>query len=263
MEIIVCIKWVPETSEADVTIAEGGRDIEKTDLVYSINEWDKYALEEALLIKEHLGGKVTVVTVGPEEADDVLRLSLAMGVDKAVHIWDDLFTGSDSYVIARILSKWISQTSFDLILTGVQAEDSGCAQVGGLLASILKIPSASLVYRLEVQEGKVRAYRELEGGLSEIVEMRLPSLITIQTGINEPRYVSMRGIRKVTGMEIEMKGLDGIGLSKEEVGLSGSRVFLEKLYIPPLEKQVVILEGTAEIAAAKLVEILKEKGGII
>jgi electron transfer flavoprotein beta subunit len=263
MEIIVCIKWVPETSESDVTIAEGGKDIEKTDLVYSMNEWDKYAVEEALLIKERLGGKVTVVSVGPEAANEILRLALAMGADEAVHLWDDLFSGSDSYAIAGILAHWISRKKFDLILAGALAEDDGCAQVGGLLASLLKIPYATLVYQLEVQEGKARARRELEGGLSENLEMELPALLTIQTGINEPRYVSMRGIRKVAGVEIAMRGLGEIGLNREDVGLSGSRVLLEELSIPLAEKQVVLLEGPAEAAAAKLAEILKEKGGII
>ncbi len=187
MDIVVCVKRVPDTSEADVSISKDGRAIEAGDLVFDINEWDKYAVEEAVLLKEKLGGSVTVVTVGTEVAEDTLRRCFATGADNAIRLTDKSLESLDAAAIARVLSPVIKDLNFDLVLTGAQASDDGYGHVGPALAELLGIPHATLVTSIEVQEGKVRVLRELESGLSEIVEVKLPAVLTIQTGINEPR----------------------------------------------------------------------------
>ena len=260
MDIIVCVKHVPETAEADIRIDSSGKDIEKTGLVYDINEWDDYAVEEAVRIKEKLGGTVTVITVGPEEADSTLRKCLARGADNAIRITDPKLGGSDGYVIAKVLSKVIKDLLHDLILTGAQAGDDGYAMVGQALAELLGLPHVTLVKKIEFKNGIVKVNRELEGGIEEIVEVKLPAVLTIQTGINEPRYVSIMGIRKAMKKEIKVLGLADIGLSENEVGEAGSWIKIEKMYIPPVEKQAEIIKGSPDEVASKLAEIIKSRG---
>ncbi len=262
MEIVVCVKRVPETAEAEVVIAEDGRSIEERDLVFDINEADNYALEEALLLKEKFGGSVTAVTVGPEKADDVLRMCLAKGADKAIRLTDERFKGSDAYVTALLLYRAIRDLDFDLILTGCMASDDGYTQVGVTLAELLDIPHAVYVKKLEIEGQVAKVHCELEGGLEEVMEVKLPALFTIQTGINEPRYASLLGIRKAMRKEIEVLNLDDLGLGEEEVGESGSKIELRRLFIPPVEKEAEILEGKPEEVSARLVEILKSEGVI-
>jgi len=260
MDIIVCVKHVPETAEADIRIDSTGKGIEKTGLVFDINEWDDYAVEEAVRIKEKLGGTVTVITVGSEDADSTLRKCLARGADKAIRVTDPKLEGSDGYAIAKVLSKVIKDLPHDLILTGAQAGDDGYAVVGPALAQLLEIPHATLVKKIEFKNGTAVVNRELEGGLEEIVEVKLPAVLTIQTGINEPRYVSIMGIRKAREKEIKVLGLTDIGLSENEVGEAGSWIRIEKMYIPPVEKQAEFVKGSPDEVAAKIAELLKAKG---
>ena len=152
MNILVCVRRVPDTSENEIQLNSAGNDIEREDLVYSINEWDNYAVEEALQITARIGGEVTVVTVGDEEDEEVLRREMAMGAKQGVLLTDEVFTGSDAKGIATILKGYVEKNKFDLILTGVQAEDGG-AQVGGMLAALLDYPFASLVNAIEVLDG--------------------------------------------------------------------------------------------------------------
>lgn len=262
MEIIVCVKHVPETAGAEIVIDQTGKDIKKDNLVFDINDWDKYATEEALLLKEKLGGSVTAVTIGEESANDTLRRALAMGADSAIRIWDDAFEGSDGYVTARILSRIIKGMKFDLVLTGAQASDDGFGQVGPTLAQLLGIPHAVLVTKVEINDKKGRVRRELEGGLEEMVEIELPAAFSIQTGINEPRYVSIMGIRKAKKRGVKVVSLKDIGLNEEEVGKAGSLIELEELFLPPVGKTAEILEGNPDEVSARMANILKEKGGL-
>ncbi len=171
--------------------------------MYSINEPDNYAVEEALQLVERAGGEVTVVTVGSDEDDEeILRREMAMGAKHGVLLSDDAFQGSDGKGIACILKAFVEKEKSDLMLTGVQADDGG-AQVGGMLAAMLDYPFASLVNSIEPLEGgKLKIGREIEGGNKEISEIELPCVLSIQTGINEPRYVGMRGIRQVASVNI-------------------------------------------------------------
>jgi electron transfer flavoprotein beta subunit len=263
MEIIVCIKRVPETAEADLVIDKTGRDIEKEGLVFDLNEWDNYAVEEAILLREKYGGSVTVISMGPEEVNETLRRALAMGAEQAIRLTDPAFEGSDGYAIAKTLSQAIEPLSYDLILTGVQTEDDGYGQVGPTLAEMLGICHSAVVNQIEgIENDKARVHRELEGGLEEVLDIELPSVLTIQTGINEPRYVSIMGIRKVAQKEIKVLGLQDLGMKPEEAGGDGSLTVVERVSFPPVGEGAQILEGTMDEISDKVITILKEKGGV-
>ena len=260
MDMIVCVKHVPETADAELKIDATGKAIEKTGLVFDINEWDDYALEEAVRIKEKQGGTVTAMTVGAEDSDSTLRKCLARGADKAIRLTDPKFEGSDSYAIAKILHSAIKTLHFDIILCGVQSGDSGHAMVGPILAEMLNVPHATMAKKIELAQGSAKINRELEGGLEEQIEVKLPALFAVQTGINEPRYVSIMGIRKAMQKEIKLMTLADTGLTENDVGVAGSWIKPEKLYVPPVEKQAEFLKGTPEEIAARITEILKSRG---
>jgi len=260
MDIIVCVKHVPETAESDLKIAANAKSIEKTGLVFDINEWDDYGVEEAVRLKEKHGGTVTVITVGSEEADSTLRKSLARGADKGLRLADPKFEGSDSYAVAKILARAIKNLPFNVIITGTQASDDGNAVVGPMLARLLGVPHVTMVKKLEINDQIAKVKRELEGSLEEVVEVRLPAVVSVQTGINEPRYVSIMGIRKAMQKEIKIMGLTDLGLSENEVGEAGSWLKVDKMYVPPVEKQAEFLKGNPDEVAARIAEILKAKG---
>jgi len=262
MEILVCVKRVPDTAENEIEVKSDGTDIERDDLVYSVNEWDNYAVEEAIQIRDNVGGSVTVITVGDEESEEVLRREMAMGADKGILLSDDAFEGSDGKGLAGILKAEIEKGNYDLILTGAQADD-GAGQVGGMLAALLDLPYASLVNSIEViNDKKMKVGREIEGGNQEMNEIDLPCVLSIQTGINEPRYVGIRGIRKVASLEIPVHGASDIGISPDSVGEAGAKVKRVDYFMPELGEGAEILEGSMEEIAEKLVELLKAKGGI-
>ena len=262
MEILVCIRRVPDTSENEIQLNSAGNDIERDDLVYSINEWDNYAVEEALQIVDRVGGTVTVVTVGEEEDEEVLRREMAMGAKQGVLLSDDAFVGSDARGIASILKAYVQKNHFDLVLTGVQAEDGG-AQVGGMLAALLEYPFASLVNSIEVLDAKkLKISREIEGGNREISEIELPCVLSIQTGINEPRYVGMRGIRQVASVPIPTFGTAELGIVAGMVGENGAKVRRLDYFIPALGKGAEMLHGSNEEMADQLIEMLRAKGGL-
>lgn len=262
MDILVCVKRVPDTSENEIEINKAGNDIERDDLVYSVNEWDNYAVEEAIQIRDKVGGSVTVVTVGDEESEEVLRREMAMGADNGLLLTDDAFEHSDGRGVASILKAAVEKGSYDLILSGAQA-DEGAAQVGGMLAAMLDYPYASLVNEIEVLDDKrLKVGREIEGGNQEMNEIQLPCVLSIQTGINEPRYVGIRGIRKVASVDIPELGPADLGLSEDAVGEAGAKVRRVDYFVPETGEGAEMLEGDPEEVAAKLIELLKARGGI-
>jgi len=262
MEILVCIKRVPDTSENEIEVNRDGTDIERDDLVYSVNEWDNYAVEEAIQIRDKVGGSVTVVSVGDEEAEEVVRRQMAMGADKGVLLSDDAFEGSDGKGLATILKAEVEKGNYDLILTGAQADD-GAGQVGGMLAAMLDLPCASLVNFIEVvDDTKIKIGREISGGNQEMYEIDLPCVLSIQTGINEPRYVGIRGIRKVASVEIPVHGTGDLGIAPEAVGEPGAKTKRLDYFVPELSEGAEILEGSTDEIVDKLIELLKAKGGI-
>jgi electron transfer flavoprotein beta subunit len=262
MEILVCARRVPDTSENEIELNSDGNDIERDDLVYSVNEPDNYAVEEALQIAARAGGSVTVATVGGEEDEEILRREMAMGANRGVLLSDDAFGGSDGKGLATVLKAFVQKRHFDLILTGVQAEDAG-AQVGGMLAAMLDYPFASLVNSIEVLEGgKLKISREIEGGAREMNEIDLPCVLSIQTGINEPRYVGMRGIRQVASVPIPVFGAADLGVDPGAVGEAAAKVKRMDYFVPAAGKGAEMLTGSREEIIDKLMELLKAKGGL-
>lgn len=262
MEILVCARRVPDTSENDIQLNSAGNDIERDDLVYSINESDNYAVEEALQIAAKFGGSVTVATVGGEDDEEILRREMAMGASHGVLITDDAFAGSDGRGIATVLAAFVRKGRYDLILTGVQADD-GAAQVGGMLAAMLDYPFASLVNSIEILDGnKLKVGREIAGGNREISEIDLPCVLSIQTGINEPRYVGMRGIRQVASIPIPTPSAAELGIDPATVGEMAARVKRIDYFVPALGKGAEMLSGSREENIDKVVNLIAAKGGL-
>ena len=255
MNIVVCIKRVPETSESEIKVDESGKDIIKTRLTFDINESDNYALEEAILLKEKLGGTVTAISVGSPDNDATLRMAIAKGADTAIRIDTADLGEMDSFKIAQLLKTAISKLQFDIIFTGCMAKDDGYSQVGPMVAELLGIPHAALVTEIKIDDTKARAKRELEAGLLEVLDITLPALFTIQTGINEPRYASLIAIRRAAAKEIKI--LKWNELEMADIPL---RTTIESLFPPPIGKRAEILQGTTDETATKLVTIVKEKG---
>jgi len=256
MNIIVCIKRVPMTQEVDLEIDKDGKGIKTDALAYVINDWDNYCIEEAVRLQETLGGSVTAITIGSEDDEEILRRALAMGADKAVRI-DPGARELDGFVISQILAKAIQGMDYDLILTGVQADDDNSGMVGIMLAETLALSHAAVVTDVQ-PEGHIAAIRvELEGGMDEVSKIQLPSLLTIQTGINEPRYVSIMGIRKARKKELTVIPVADLGLSEDDLT---PRTRIEEVFLPPETTGAEMIEGDVSSVAAQLIKIIKEKG---
>jgi len=260
MEIIACVKRVPLTQEVDLEIAPDGRSIKRDDLVYIMNDWDSYAIEEAIQLKEGQGGTVTAITIGDEDDEDILRRCLAMGADRAIRISGTENLEMDGFVLANMLSAVVKDMEFDLILTGVQAEDDNMGMVGVMMAQRLGLGCSVLVTDLETGEnGHVTIKGELEGGIDQVLDIQLPALLTIQTGINEPRYVSIMGIRKARKKELRVMDYRELSLSEAD---TTPMTRVEELSLPPETEGAEILKGTPEEMAEQFVGILREKGGV-
>ncbi len=256
MNIVVCVKRVPLTQEVDLEIDESGKDISKDMLAYVVNEWDNYAIEEAILLKEKLGGTVTGITIGDEEDEEVLRRCLAMGADKAIRV-DPGDIELDCYIISKILSETIKDLEFDLVFTGVQADDDNSGSVGIMLAEHLGLAHSAVVIGVEPEGAEATIKMELEGGLDEVSRIKLPALLSIQTGINEPRYVSIMGIRKAAKKELKVIKIEELGLPEGELV---QRTIVEEFYLPPETEGAEIIEGDLSFVAEKILRIIKEKG---
>ncbi len=251
MNSIVCIKRVPETAEATLKIADSGKKLEEENLVFSINEADNYALEQALLLQEEFGGEVTIVSVGPEGTDEIIRMALAKGADRGIRITPENLVELDPHSVATLIIEEIKDLDYELIFTGCQASDDGFSQVGVTLAERLGIQHISMAVEMEPEEDSAQVNRELEGGLMEKFKVEFPSVITIQTGINEPRYASILGIKRASSKELKVV---------DSVEIAGKKISLEKLYFPPPGKMAEIFEGTPEETSKQTCEVLKTKG---
>src|SRR5579862_4210119 len=205
MKIAVCIKQVP-TRDWQPRLNDGRTWIREQDASYEMNEPDAYALEESLRLKEKHGGEVVVCSAGPSRVAQVIREALARGADRAIHVEDDALASADAFVAAAALAAAMSDEKFDLILTGLQSDDQGFAQVGVILAERLNLPHATIIMEVEVTEGNggLRVKRELEGGWFQWVNMPLPALLTIQSGINQLRYATLKGIMAAKKKEVRV-----------------------------------------------------------
>jgi electron transfer flavoprotein beta subunit len=256
LNIIVCVKRVPFTQEVDLEIEAGKKEVDRESLAYVINDWDHYAIEEAVRLKEQGEGTVTAITLGTEEDEEVLRRCLAMGADQARRI-DPGEQPLDGQATARALARVIAGLPFDLILCGVQAEDDNQGMVGIMLAEHLSLAHASVVTGIEPREEGLVVQCELEGGVDERSQIALPALLTVQTGINEPRYVSIMGIKKAAKKPLEVILITDLGFSPEELA---PRVLIEELYLPPETGGAEMISGDPAQAAEKILQLLKEKG---
>ena len=212
MKVMVCLKQVPH-QDARLDIRDDGTWIKEDSIKFEINSYDTYALEEALRIKDAGEAEVVVVSIGPDRVTQALRTALGMGADRAVHVKDDAADGSDSLGFAKILAAVAKEENPDLILAGLMSDDDNLAAVPPMLSQLIGIPSASGVVATEAQNGSMRVERELEGGALEVVDLPRPCLVSIQTGANQVRYASLKGIMQAKKKPVDVKSIDDLGLS--------------------------------------------------
>jgi electron transfer flavoprotein beta subunit len=252
MKILVCMKQVPQ-KDAPLKLNESGAWI-REDVSYEVNEPDAYALEEALRQKEKHGGEVVVITAGPARAQQVLREALAKGADRAIHLEDPAFVTFDAANIARTFAAAIKDEKFDLVFTGLQSDDFGFAQTGVILAELLGWPHATIIMQIEKSDGGIKVKRELEAGYFQHVDMPLPAVLTIQSGINKLRYATLIGIKQAKN-----KPLRKVALAEVQPSLVTNQLNIQRLYIPQKAKKTEMLEGPPADVARKLVEKLKNE----
>ena len=250
MKIIVAIKQVP-VRDSNLHIDASGHWIDEDDLSYEINEPDAYALEAALQLKEKHGGEVVALLAGPARGAQTIREALAKGADRAIHIECDDLATLDTLGIASRLAAAIKDEAAELILTGLQSDDLGLGQTGVVLAELLGMPHATIIMHVEVKGSAIEVKRELEDGWFQNVEMPLPALLTIQSGISKLRYATLMGIKKAKTKEVRRVA------ANELPAAAAATVTLERVYLPEKKKETQLLEGTASEAATKLVEKLK------
>ncbi|MFQ6405066.1 electron transfer flavoprotein subunit beta/FixA family protein [Methylophilus sp. 'Pure River'] len=263
MKILVAVKQTAALEE-DFEIRDDGLDVDEDFMMYDLNEWDDFSLEEAMKIKESSDTEVevVVVSVGPDRVDESLRKCLAKGADRAVRVWDDAAEGSDAIVVGRILTEVIKKEAPDMVFAGVQSSDQAYASTGISVASYLNWPHAAVVADLQYKPGDNKAVirRELEGGMLQEVEINCPAVLTIQLGINKPRYASLRGIKQAATKPIEEVSLADIGLSANHVGAAQSMSRVRRMYIPE-KGRATMIEGTISEQAAKIIQIINEFKG--
>jgi electron transfer flavoprotein beta subunit len=256
MKIAVCVKQVP-AKDAPLRIADDGVWIREADISFEMNEPDSFALEEALRLKEKHGGEVVAISMGPERAKQTIKEALAKGADRGIHVADDKFFLLDPLGAAKSLAAALRKESFDLILTGLQSDDLGAGQTGVLLAELLGLPHATIIMQIEVQEGRLKLKRELEAGWFQWVELPLPAVISIQSGINKVRYASLKGIMAAKKKEIVTIPRESLGVTNEPT----ERV--ERIYVPQKTKKTEFITGTPKEAAAKLLEKLRHEARVL
>jgi len=248
VRVVVCVKQVQALGD-EVEFTDDGLDVDPDYLEPALNEWDSFAAEEALRLKERLGGEVVLVTCGGESSEKTLRRCLAMGADRAIRI--EGVGGHDPVSIARALAEVVRGESPDLVLCGVQSSDSVQAATGTALAELLGLPRVAVVTKLDWDgSGPATVHRELEGGLIAVTEVDAPAVLTIQTGINEPRYATLRAIKQAEEKEIEVR-------EPGDLGTPAARV--RRMFVPPKGEGAEILNGDPAAIAGRIKEIVEER----
>lgn len=263
MKILVAVKQVAALDE-DFEIRGDGRDVDPDFLIRDLNEWDDFSLEEAVKIKEAAAEpvEVMVVSVGTDEVDESLRKCLAKGADRAIRVWDAAVEGSDSIAIARVLAAVAQREAPDMLFAGVQSSDHAFAATGIATAALLDWPHAAVVTQLSYSPGASSAVfrRELEGGLLHEMQIDCPAVLTIQLGINTPRYASLRSIKQAAAKPIEVLSLAQLGVPDAAVGESGSLSRVRRMYVPQ-KGRAQMIEGSSEQRAARLAQIIEAFAG--
>jgi electron transfer flavoprotein beta subunit len=253
LKIAVCIKQVP-TREWQPRLNDAGTWIRDQDASFEMNEPDAYALEEALRLKEAHGGEVVVCSGGPARVAQVIREALARGADRAIHVEDEALAAADAFVTSEALAQPMRGEQFDLVLTGLQSDDQGFAQVGVILAEKLGLPHATIIMEVQIEGGRLRVKRELEGGWFQWVEMPLPAVLTIQSGINQLRYATLKGIMAAKKKEIRKSSAPASASPRQKI---------VSLYLPEKTKKTQLIDGPAADAAKELVRRLREDARVI
>lgn len=256
MKIVVCLKQVP-ARDAVLKLNAAGTWIETADVSFQVNEPDIYALEEALRLKEKHSGEVVICSLGPARVQYAIKEALAKGADRAVHLDDPAFEGLDAQGLARAMARAIEKENPDLVLAGLQSDDFGYAQTGVILAEMLGLPHSTIIMEIQISGQTLKVKRELEAGWFQWIEMPLPALLTIQSGINKPRYATLKGIMAAKKKEIKT-------LPRTELlpTLSPTQK-IQKIYVPMKTKKTEFLEGAPKEATAKLVEKLKFEARVL
>jgi electron transfer flavoprotein beta subunit len=249
MKIAVCIKQVP-TREWQPRLTDDRTWIREADASFEMNEPDAYALEEALRLREKHGGEVVVCSAGPARVQQVIREALARGADRGVHVDDASLASADGFTVASALAHAMRDEAFDLVLTGLQSDDQGHAQTGVALAELLGIPHSTIIMDVEIADGRVRVKRELEGGWFQWITMPMPALLTIQSGINQLRYATLKGIMAAKKKEIR-------SAPPPQGAEAGLRIIA--LSLPSKAKQTRLIAGPPAEAAAELVRLLRDE----
>ena len=260
MKLVVLVKQVAALDD-EFELLAGGGGVDPDYLEWELNEWDTFSLEAALQIREAAGeGEVVVITVGNEEAEEGLLAYLAKGADRAERIWDDALAGADPLAVARVLAAAVERESPDIVLCGVQSSDAANGATGIAVAGYLGLPHVAVVSGLEyvADQGVATVERELEGGLVEVLRVRTPALFTIQTGINEPRYATLRAIKQAREKPLRVTGLGNWGLDEAQVAAAGgSRQ--RTLRKPDRGRGAEMLDGAPAEVAARIAEIIRER----
>jgi electron transfer flavoprotein beta subunit len=258
MKIVVPVKQVAVVDE-DFELSGDGTGVDPDFLEWSLNEWDDFSVEAALQLAEaEPGSEVVVVTVGDEEATDGLLTCLAKGADRGVRVWEDSLEGADALAVARVLAAAVGRESPDLVLCGVQSSDAVNSATGIGLAGHLDMPHLAVARAISHESGSLTVERELEGGLVEVVRIQMPALLTVQTGINEPRYANLRAIKQAREKPLEELDLGGLGLSSSDVeAASGGR--LRKLAVPEAGEGAEMIHGSPAEVATRIREIVAER----
>jgi len=259
MKIIVCLKQVP-ARDAVLRLDPNGAWIQETDLSFAINEPDIYALEEGLRLKEKHGGEVVVCSLGPARAQQSIKEALAKGADRALHLDDPGFAGLDTYGVARAMARALQKENPDLILTGLQSDDLGFAQTGVILAEMLGWPHSTIIMEIQVEGRALKVKRELEGGWFQWIAMPLPAVLTIQSGINKPRYATLKGIMAAKSKPLQKITLADLGLAPEDLA---PRQRIARVYVPAKAARTEFLTGTPKEIAARLVDKLKNDARVL
>ena len=256
MKVAVCIKQVP-AKDAPLQITDSGAWIRETDIGFEMNEPDSFALEEALRLKEKHGGEVVALSMDPQRTKQVIKEALAKGADRGIHLEDDKSFLLDPLSSAKSIAAALKKDNFDLILTGLQSDDHGFGQTGVLLAEVLGLPHATIIMRIELQGQRLKLKRELESGWFQWVELPLPAVLTIQSGINKVRYASLKGIMAAKKKEIAVIMRESLGVADEPT----QRV--ERIYVPQRAKRTEFIDGSPKDAAAKLLEKLRHEARVL